>query len=180
MTLKEQLQLLKGIDVKIGFNSSFVYCYINDENTESALIELSKEEFTHLHKYRQLLKDHIKNFEAFWSDKVSRKIKQLQTTMEAAAKKHNKKLDLRQFEKEVKILRAKLEVEKETDYNTTTRKIVSYTKRIETFTPFLDREVLEVYDSTYNDGTKIIRCEGLENGPYWFKEEYIRERVQRV
>ena len=47
-----------------------------------------------------------------------------------------------------------------------------YTEKIKNFIPYLEREVLDVYDSIVQENTKIINITGDENSNYWDREEY--------
>lgn len=47
-----------------------------------------------------------------------------------------------------------------------------YTEKIKNFIPYLEREVLDVYDSVVQENTKIINITGDENSNYWDREEY--------
>lgn len=50
------------------------------------------------------------------------------------------------------------------------------TQVINEFIPFLEREVIEVYDSLIHENEKIIRVTGEEICDYWDKEEYDKDK----
>ena len=55
----------------------------------------------------------------------------------------------------------------------------TFVQMINDFVPFLEREVIEVYDSCINEKEKIIKVAGMERCKYWDKEEYQRKRRKR-
>ena len=66
---------------------------------------------------------------------------------------------------------------KENTINKNTNKpILNVIKLIEDFVPFLEREVVEVYDSSLHENEKIIKVAGLERCKYWDKEEYEKDK----
>lgn len=85
--------------------------------------------------------------------------------------KENKKLFKVQIEKIIE----KMLSNKEINYEETLRIIEEYVPRVRDWTPYLEREVIEVYDSIVDENCKIIRIAGLEKSKYWDKDEYNRD-----
>lgn len=75
MKLKEQLELLKGYDVKIGGGISFIYCEICDENIFNIIEKNSIDYHRDLIKIKNELLYEIENFDSIWKQYVNNKIK---------------------------------------------------------------------------------------------------------
>lgn len=46
-------------------------------------------------------------------------------------------------------------------------------KNLENWKPFLEREVVDLYDSIVNENEKIVIFDGNIKGVFWDKEEYL-------
>lgn len=160
MTLKEQLDLIKGKDVKIGFRVSFIYCEINDDNIENVLNELSENEFKKNKNELKKAKNYLNNFDMFWKNKICN------------AKKKFIKDNPYADRKQIKTFLNKLEENKKIDLQKSQDRVLNLSSIIKNWIPFINREVLEVYNSIVDKETIIIHCEGQEFGAFWDKEEY--------
>lgn len=85
--------------------------------------------------------------------------------------KENKKL----FKVQIEKLIEKMLFSKARNYEETLQTIEEYVPRVRDWTPYLEREVIEVYDSIVDENCKIIRITGLEKSKYWDRDEYNRD-----
>lgn len=161
MKLKELLSEMHGETVKLGSASSFVFCGKVDENTEGVLVSLSRLELSNLKERYERYVHHDKNFDKVWDMKLKRALETLEK---------NAKTTFNEKELKRKELLAIHNKKKESDRRTTDIQLESLPRRIETFTDFTEREVLDRYPSEF--GGYVIIFEGEENGSYWTVEEY--------
>lgn len=224
MTLKEQLDLLRGKEVKIGFKSQFVYCGICDENIENILNEASEKEHNNLITLTNIYSYELENFDLLWKTRIEkiitrieaikenkekianerygRTLKKIKKKIEKKLKKVNEEKEIRKIKSEKRKLRkeekekltatlnslkinydkekwqAKLEIMQEKRKQFLIKKTPIYVKRLKEFTPFLEREVKEVYNSILDNNTKIIKCKGHEIGGFWTKQEYDKAKLK--
>lgn len=85
--------------------------------------------------------------------------------------KENKKL----FKVQIEELIEKMLSNKARNYEETLQTIEEYVPRVRDWAPYLEREVIEVYDSIVDENCKIIRITGLEKSKYWDRDEYNRD-----
>ena len=221
MTLKEQLDLFRGKEVKIGFKSQFVYCGICDENIENILNEVSEKEHNNLITLTNIYSYELENFDLLWKTRIEKTLNRIEAikenkekianerygrTLKKIKKKMKKKLKNAIDEKEIKTEKRKLmkeakekltatlnslkikydkekwqyklEIMQENRKQFLMKKTPIYVKRLKEFTPFLEREVKEVYNSILDKNTKIIRCKGHEIGGFWTKQEYDKAKLK--
>lgn len=171
MKLKEQLKLLQGQDVRVGAVSAFVYCGICDDNIFDFMEKTSKEYYRELIFNEKKANEHLANFETFWINKTNNEVKKIKTRCE-----ENEELDL---DTELTNMMEKFTKDKVEDKKNTIKKIKTLKRRINEFTPFLTRKVKEVYESIYEEGTKIVVFEGEETGAFWNKREFIKANGKR-
>ena len=111
--------------------------------------------------YKTKYEAHLDNFNVYWKKKIKNAIQALEK-----AEKPKEVIDaMYKFLKE----------EKEKDRIKTEKNIAHYKRRIKIFTPFATREIVDIYDSDYDAGTKIILFTGEEQGAYWFKGDGCNE-----
>lgn len=157
MKLKEVLKLYQGKQIKIGADISFMYCEICDENIWDIIQKLSDERHKFIQQKLINYKEYLKNFDKFWNEKLQRQL-------------NNAKLNkLNRFE--IQELKERWQFEKTEDYRIMKARLEKYTEFNNNWIPFLEREVLETYDSIIYD-CKIIKIEGKEIGNFWDKDEY--------
>lgn len=196
MNLREALEMYQGHQVKVGSEVAFVYCQICDENIYDLMDKLSDERNAFIHEKYEYYKHYNDNFEAVWGkgfkNRITRfkniqrngVIKKLKSTIQGF-----KKLDeeYKQLLIETELLDPKYEedlneyIEKIKSRKDEDRKKVSnaktrYKTYIDTWSPYLERKIVEIYDATLYDA-RIIKFEGPEHGPYWDKEEYDKADV---
>jgi len=58
-------------------------------------------------------------------------------------------------------------------------KLYNFEKSLENYIPLGDREVVESYERLQKDGL-VVMVEGVENGSYWFVEEYLSGIIDRT
>lgn len=162
MTLKEQLKELQGYVVKVGAAVNFVYCGKCDENVFDEITKVSDWEIDHLNELIDLLNEHLNNFDKCWSGIQKERLKRYKN----AHKRVTKKMILELIEK--------TEEDKKKDLKNSVKRYGELCKQAAKFTPFLTREVTNVYDSTskYEPNTKIIIINGEEKGRFWNVAEY--------
>jgi hypothetical protein len=107
----------------------------------------------------------------FWVNKTNNEVKKVKTSCE-----ENEELD---FDTELTKMMEKLAKDKAEDKENTIKKINTFKRRINEFTPFLTRKVKDVYESIYEEGTKIVVFEGEETGAFWNKSEFIKANGKR-
>lgn len=173
MKLKDLLKKYKNKQVKLGSKTAFVYCEIVNGDIIDNLLFLSDKELEKLHELRAKYIKHMETFELYWSIRIQNKIDNFIQEMKEVCLNKNKKFRLSDYKKPIELLSKKLEDAKEDDFKTTQRNLNQYTKRIKEFTPFAEREVLEVYDSIYDKDTIIIKFEGEDEGDFWFRKEFV-------
>ena len=159
MNLKDFLVDYIGVEVKLGSKAGFVYCDKLPEDYVELLTDLSEKEYAKLIYYKNKHEAHLINFDYFWVKKIDTALKDF------------RKIKRPRITKEQ--LLDDLDARRKVDFKKTKEAVTLYKKRIKTFTPFLTRNVREVYDSEYDIGTKIILFEGEEQGQFWFKNEVI-------
>ena len=74
MKLKEQLNLFKGNDIKVGAETSFFYCDICDDNTEKTIKKASDDELKRLNLLCIKIEKYLENFEALWEKRIENKV----------------------------------------------------------------------------------------------------------
>lgn len=203
MKLKEQLELLKGKQVKLGARMGFIYCEICDDNIEKVLSLIEEKEYQRILRIKNITSKSLKNFDNHWKNKKGKRIellkKQQQNKLDLECKKEikNAKMILKEkgillnkkheekikretlkkwektFEKQLKELIEKTNIEKKESLEFLNNRYDNYSKYVKEFKPFLEREVLEVYNSIVDEETIIVRFTGNECGKYWDREEYI-------
>lgn len=162
MIVREKLNELKGVNIKIGSKSGFVYCHKVDNNTIEELTAISYE---YHKKFKRQLKDveeYLKNFNTFWDVEL------------------RKRLDLALSERVLtkedgEFIKNIWQQDKDKSYKEVTNKKATLTKYLKGWKGFTEREVKEVYDTISTQepkGTKIIIVDGLEIGEYWTTKEY--------
>ena len=168
MNLRQELKLLKGKNIKVGSANGFIYCDICNKDIENIIENISVEYYNNLLYFKNKTIEYYTNFNSIWKTKIDNKIKKLKKRCEIDNQVN--------YNNELKELKKQLDLAKKDDYTNTKKRIEYLKRRIKEFTPFLSREVLEVYDSTYDDGTKIVIFKGEENGAYWNRGEYINKK----
>lgn len=209
MKLKEQLELLRGKQVKLGSRMSFIYCEICDDNIEKILLEMEKKEYNRIVKIKESTKKSLNNFEKHWKIKKEKRIELLKKQQEKKleieikkeikntkiilknkgiiiTKKHKEKIEnevtkkwKKTFDEQLKELIEKTKNDKEENWEVLNKRYINYSNYVKEFEPFLEREVLEVYNSIVDEETIIVRFTGNECGKYWDREEYILDTKRR-
>lgn len=86
--------------------------------------------------------------------------------------KYKKKLKKGHKEQLDTLKKVTLPIKKEKFYTKVENRYNLYTKLVNAFKPYLEREVIEVYNSIVDENTLIIKVTGYEEGKYWDQEEY--------
>lgn len=188
MILLEALKQYQGHQVKLGADTSFIYCQICDENIFDLIKQMSDERFAFIHNKKDEYIYLYDNFENIWENRFKQRIEALQNNQKKRATEHIKlkhrkvknidtlvdkymKLNKEKFDIEIKELELKLTLAKQDEYTKVRKNLKRYKHYCKIWKPYLEREVIEVYDSIIYD-CKIIRFEGVEVGQYWDKDEY--------
>lgn len=155
MTVREILKEYKGKDIKLGANS-FVFCDVVSDDIENIINEISNNYYQNMLKNKSWLEEYLEptNFDRRWANNYKMVCKQYK--------------DIR-TKKEIKEHWLKKKNHAFVYYS---KRLKGLNKRIENFTPFLERKVIEVYQSILDKNVTIIRFSGVDQGAFWNKEEY--------
>lgn len=164
MTLRETIKVNKGKNIRVGAATAFIYINKCTRSTPNTLERLSVKEYERLMDLIDANIAHILDFNNIW-DKITReRLKKIIL---------HKKIDKIQayIDEELK----ETERNKKKDYEQAKRNIKEYTERLKNFIPYLDREVIKMYQSDINDDVIII-IQGVEAGESWDEQEYKRKK----
>ena len=167
MTLREALVMAEGKEIRLGSGSSFVFIGKVDESTIEEIDGLSDEEKERLRKTREEAKHHRESFENYWTNTAKKRLNSVVngSKLENVVENIKKELD-------------QIAIDKQRDWDLTLDKIETYTMKVAQWVPYLDREIIDAYNSAENDDL-IILFEGDENGKYWFKSEYEADKKRK-
>jgi predicted oxidoreductase (fatty acid repression mutant protein) len=164
MTLREAIKVNKGKNIRVGAATAFIYINKCTRSTPNTLERLSVKEYERLKDLIDANIAHISDFNNIW-DKITRdRLKKIIIY---------KKIDKIQayIDEELK----ETERNKKKDYEQTKKSIKEYKERFNNFVPYLDREVIKMYQSDINDDVIII-IQGIEAGESWDEQEYKRKK----
>lgn len=186
MLLKEALQLYQGHQVKVGADMSFFYCEICDENIFETIDKISDERYAYILTRLAFFTDKHTNFPTYWENKFKRNLEVFKNGLvKQMREKYPHKPDHqlavlveRHFKYEINEEIEKLNERKDKELNHIKRMIKRYTDYLTNWQPYLEREVLEVYDSIVYD-CRIIKITGPECGKYWDREEYNNDTTRQ-
>lgn len=155
MIVREILKEYKGKDIKLGANS-FVFCDVVSDDIENIINDISNNYYQNMLKNKSWLEEYLDptNFERRWTNNYKMVCKQYK--------------DIR-TKKEIKEHWLKKKNHAFVYYS---KRLKGLNKRIEKFTPFLERKVIDVYQSILDKNVTIIRFSGVDQGQFWDKEEY--------
>ena len=167
MTLREALEVAEGKEIRLGSGSSFVFIGKVGESTIEEIDGLSDEEKERLRKTREEAKHHRESFENYWINTAKKRLNSVVngSKLENVVENIQKELD-------------QIAIDKQRDWDLTLDKIETYTMKVAQWVPYLDREIIDAYNSAENDDL-IILFEGDENGKYWFKSEYEADKKRK-
>jgi len=164
MTLREAIKVNQGNKVRIGAATGFIYINKCTRSTPNTLERLSLKEYERLKDLIDTNISHKQDFNNIW-DKITRY-------------RLNKIILHRKIDKILDCIAEELkdtERDKKKDYENTKKNIKEYTERYKNFVPYLDREVIKMYQSDINNDVIII-IQGLETGESWDEQEYKRKK----
>ena len=155
--LRTLLNELQGYYVKIGSKCNFFYCEKCDKNIFATLEKISNEYYEGLQKDLAIVENKWKNFDSVIAEKRQHCINA-----------HKNKPD------QLEIYMAKVDKVEKNLRKSLMRQLASLKKRLQTFTPILDRQVIYVFDweEPREPFTKVIKITGEEMGKYWTVSEY--------
>lgn len=162
MTLREAIKVNKGKNIRVGAATAFIYINKCTKSTPNTLERLSIKECERLKDLIDTNIAHKQDFNIIW-DKITRY-------------RLNKIILHRKIDKILDCIATELkdtEREKKKDYENTKKNIKEYTERYKNFIPYLDREVIKMYQSDINNDVIII-IQGVESGESWDEQEYKR------
>jgi hypothetical protein len=164
MTLREAIKVNKGKNIRVGAATAFIYINKCTRSTPNTLERLSLKECERIKKIIELNETHKQNFNNIWDHITRERLKKIIL---------NKKIDKIQayIDEELK----ETERNKKKDYEQTKKSIKEYKERFNNFVPYLDREVIKMYQSDINDDVIII-IQGIEAGESWDEQEYKRKK----
>lgn len=165
MKLKETLLNHAGEQVKIGAQSSFIYCGIA-EGAFDILDKMSAHRLEELKKQLDEIRRKNEMFDKIWTAKTDAFLRQ--TQMEARSKRWNEIKTAERMSGAVRMCDRK----KNADRIRIARLLETLPVQIENFKGFEERRVRKEYESL--EGGTIILIEGHEVGSYWTYEEYER------
>ena len=167
MTVREALEQYKGVTIKLGSGNGFVYCAPCDENTPKTIEDMSKKE--------------VKKLKARARNELRKKCEALNSFTEKWDGELRARLDRHDLNTKYKAdytateedIRTKWHDDRQAEYEKLIAAIEDYKTWIEELTPYLTREVEEVYKSLR--GETVIIFHGRESGKYWTIEEYMKD-----
>lgn len=164
MTLREAIKVNKGKNIRVGAATAFIYINKCTRSTPNTLERLSIKECERLKDLIDTNIAHKQDFNIIWDHITRERLKKIIL---------NKKIDKIQayIDEELK----ETERNKKKDYEQTKKNIKEYTERFNNFVPYLDREVIKMYQSDINDDVIII-IQGVESGESWDEQEYKRKK----
>lgn len=164
MTLREAIKVNKGKNIRVGAATAFIYINKCTRSTPNTLERLSLREYERLKGLIDINIAHKQDFNNIW-DHITRY-------------RLNKIIIHKKIDKIQNCIAAELkntERDKNKDYENTKKNIKEYTERFNNFVPYLDREVIKMYQSDINNDVIII-IQGLETGESWDEQEYKRKK----
>ena len=164
MKLKDALINHSGERVKIGAQSSYIFCGTLDESISEVFEKHDKVEVRRLQKILNDTRRHDEKFDSIWNTKTEMELK----TFHTAARKYrwNNDMILKKHSELIK----RIEQRKKNDRMRVDKLLEALPQRIENYVGIADREVKEEYESL--EGGTIIIFDGMEVGAYWTYDEY--------
>lgn len=185
MTLEEQLkQLVKGNHlVKLGTRkgAGFFYCDKLTKETHKEIVKISRSYLSRLKSELKVKKDLWANFDDYWKDRMknikkilSKRYREYIISKAPKNKQDNVRKALEQRVNDLpEVIKRNLK-EKKLMKESLPKKIVSLEKAIQSFVPFLERDIVETYNGISIDepNCKIVIIKGNEVGDYSTVIEY--------
>lgn len=160
--LQDMLENLKGQDIKVGAESSFVYCDFINDDIYDIFKEVDNYYLNKANKEKNKLQSFIKRFDKIWKERQNIKLKRFKNSK-------NKALSVSEFKE-------KLNIEKEETLKKCKKRLKKVNNYIDSYIPFVKRETIEYYPSIVTPQTTIIKVVGTEIGLYWDRSEYLMEK----
>lgn len=174
MTLKECLEKYHGRNVKVGSATGYMYCGIADIDM---VLEASELERNNLLRKCHECTDRIIRMDELMrreiGNRVSAVVRDMLRDMRSIPSEDDKKV---WYAARKAVAHAVFD-QQEARHNDID-KLGEYMKKLSPWVGLLDREVIEIWDSFDEPGTKNIKIEGDENGRYWTTKEYQSGYVQ--
>ena len=164
MKLADVLESLKGEKAKIGSGNAFVYCGTVGEDIWEILDTSSQEEFEKAKNTYQSAQRYDKNFEKHFETRLKNALRRNMKPADTLWK------DQESIKRDIEIITKRISHEKDVDRRRLDNQLKSLKERIDSWTSFLEREVVEVFTGIYGD--RIIIFDGVEEGAYWDEDEY--------
>lgn len=164
MKLREALKNHMGERVKIGAQSSFIFCGTMSEEVYQVFEKHDKIEEHRLQNILDNTRKHDEKFDCIWNDKTEAEMK----VFNAAARKFKWSHDM-MYKKHTDLMK-RIEQRKKNDRMRVDKLLRILPQRIENYVPIKERKVKEEYESL--EGGTIIIFDGLESGAYWTYDEY--------
>lgn len=164
MKLENALKKHKGERVKIGAQSSYIFCGTLDDKVYAVFEGHDKVQVRRLQKIYNEAQRHDENFETIWNEKTEKELK----NFNACAVKYKWTMDM--IAKKHKDLMHRIDQRKKNDRLRVDRLLRILPQNIDNYVPIRERKVKEIYPSL--EGGTVIIFEGLENGSYWTYAEY--------
>ena len=163
-----------GKPVNLGFRSSFIYCDIVTEYIGAELARLSDNWLTH---EIDLLRDGIELRDSL----IARGVNKYTDREVARWVSRHRSLDKPDPTCPREVIK-KIKTSYYSKIKRLNKDIATYKKAIETFKPFGECEIKEVYTSTADFKTLIVIGKGNRYviGKYWTREEYLKDNKKEV
>lgn len=163
MKVREVLEQHNGEMMKLGSASSYVWCGEVTDRVADILEKLSADELKRIKRVYPKLVKRAETFDKDWDSLFKKRMGAFETSalkfgLIPAVKKERK-------EKLIKELESNKQKAKDILY----KQLEELPKRIENWTSFLERDIVEMYPSL--EGRTIVIFEGKEPGKYWLYEE---------
>lgn len=163
MKLGQALKEHAGQKVKIGSQSSFIYCGLAD-NAFEVLKQMNKRRLEELNEMIDAYQRKLTHFDSIWAARIESAM----TTAKRECRERHFSDERR--EQRLAVVMRECEQKRKRDRERVQRLLETLPEQIRTFKRYEDRKIREIYPSI-EEGI-IILFEGNEVGAYWTFEEY--------
>lgn len=164
ITLKECLEKYHDRNVKIGSATGYMYCGIADIETVLHVSELERNKV--LDRVHDCI-DKIIRLDEMCEREIGSRVGAVVREMRHLPYEEDNKVGIAARKAAISAVHSQFEAR-----HNDVEKLRDNMAKLSPWVALLDREVIEVWDSFDEPGTKNIKIEGDENGKYWTTHEY--------
>lgn len=170
MKLKDYIIDHEGQVVKIGMQSCFVWIGRLSKQTEKDLAKLSKKEIDDIQaKIKLYQKNLIGTYTSPLRLPVNKDFETKATRVSRLMDEHDEDY----FKGEIVRMAIEAVQGRVANADTYYKNLIAKQHQLDNWKDFIDREILEIYESFEEDIEAIIICEGEEIGEYWDQDEAV-------